>query len=70
MNRTTGRKRYDTALCLFLTALTAPTAVVNAITVACYKKYVLVSLLHKGAPVLPPLLLEVPVHQLAPPQQA
>jgi hypothetical protein len=43
-----GRRRYAAALEQFLQALTAPSMVVNAITVAAYKKYVLVSLLHAG----------------------
>ena len=42
------RRRYSRALQLLLTAITAPTMVVNAITVACLKKYVLISLLHTG----------------------
>lgn len=33
---------------MFLYTLTAPTMVVNAITMAAYKKYVLVSLIHAG----------------------
>lgn len=33
---------------MLLQGLTAPTFVVNAITVAIYKKYVLVSLIHNG----------------------
>lgn len=43
-----GRKSYCKALDLFLQGLTAPAVLVNAITVATYKKYVLVSLLHAG----------------------
>ena len=43
----TCRRRYACALELLLTAITAPTQVVNAITVACLKKYVLVSLIHR-----------------------
>ncbi|KAK9823017.1 hypothetical protein WJX81_007287 [Elliptochloris bilobata] len=49
----TGRKQYARALGLFLHGLTAPTQVVNAITVATYKKYALVSLVHAGE--VPPL---------------
>ncbi|PSC73531.1 COP9 signalosome complex subunit 3 [Micractinium conductrix] len=49
-----GRRRYAHALELLLTALTAPTMVPNAITAACAKKYMLVSLIHSGAvPQLP-----------------
>lgn len=49
-----GRRRYARALDLLLAGITAPTLVVNAITVAALKKYVLVSLLHAGeAPPLP-----------------
>jgi COP9 signalosome complex subunit 3 len=49
-----GRRRYARALELLLTAVTAPTMVLNAITVACLKKYMLVSLLQSGAvPALP-----------------
>ena len=33
---------------MFLQGLTAPTYVVNAITIATYKKYALVSLIHTG----------------------
>lgn len=47
------RRRYKRALELLLTALTAPTLVLNAITVACLKKYLLLSLVHAGA--APPL---------------
>ena len=43
-----GRKHYREALQLLLQALTAPTMVVNAITVAAYKKFVLVHLIHSG----------------------
>jgi len=43
-----GRKVYSRALELLLQALTAPTLVANAITVNCFKKYVLVSLIHSG----------------------
>ncbi|KAL4424036.1 hypothetical protein ABPG75_001337 [Micractinium tetrahymenae] len=48
-----GRRRYAHALELLLTAITAPTLVLNAITLACLKKFTLVSLLHAGA--VPPL---------------
>jgi COP9 signalosome complex subunit 3 len=49
-----GHRRYSRAMELFLTALTAPTHVMNAITVACLKKYILVALLHLGSvPSLP-----------------
>lgn len=47
------RRRYGHALDLLLTAITAPTMVLNAITLACLKKYMLVSLVHAGA--VPPL---------------
>ncbi len=47
--RRAGRKAYARALGLLLHGLTAPTQVVNAITVAMYKKYALVSLIHAGA---------------------
>ena len=43
-----GRRRYPEALQIFLQGLTAPTYVVSAITVAMYKKYALVSLIHNG----------------------
>lgn len=43
------RRRYARALELLLTALTAPTLVLNAITVACLKKYLVLSLVHAGA---------------------
>lgn len=46
------RRRYSRALQLLLTALTAPTMVLNAITVACLKKYILVQLLTAGERVL------------------
>lgn len=42
------RRRYARAIQLLLTAATAPTMVLNAITVACLKKLILVSLLHTG----------------------
>ena len=47
------RRRYPRALELLLTALTAPTMVLNAITVACLKKFMLLSLMHAGS--VPPL---------------
>ena len=43
-----GRRRYAHALQLLLTGITAPTMVLNAITVASMKKWILVSLLHAG----------------------
>ena len=43
-----GRKQWSRALELWLQAVTAPTFVGNAITVACYHKYVLASLIHAG----------------------
>ncbi len=43
-----GRKRYARALELLVQALSAPTLVSNAITLACYRKYVLVALIHSG----------------------
>ena len=43
-----GRKQYPDALRMLLHALTAPTFVVNAITMAAHKKHVLVSLIHAG----------------------
>ncbi len=50
----TGRRRYTRACDLYLTAIVAPTGVVNAITMACLKKLYLVSLLLNGkAPELP-----------------
>lgn len=52
--RLAGRKQYARALGLLLHGLTAPTQVVNAITVATYKKYALVSLIHAGARPPPP----------------
>lgn len=51
-----GRKRYDRALDLLNVAITAPTSVVNAITIACLKRWVLVSVIHhpeRGVPSLP-----------------
>ena len=47
-----GLKNYSKALNRFLYTLTAPTMVVNAITMAAYKRYVLVSLIHAGEPSL------------------
>ncbi len=44
----TGRKQYARALELLVQSLTAPTNVGSAITVAAYKQYVLVSLIHTG----------------------
>lgn len=44
-----GRKQYKRAMVLLLLGLTAPTHVVNAITVTIYKKYTLLSLLLHGA---------------------
>ncbi|KAL4539541.1 hypothetical protein Ndes2437B_g02090 [Nannochloris sp. 'desiccata'] len=50
----TGRRRYTRAFDLYLTAIVAPTGVVNAITMACLKKLYLVSLLINGeSPSLP-----------------
>lgn len=43
-----GRHRYPEALHMLLQGLTAPTYVTNAITVATWKKYALVSLIHTG----------------------
>lgn len=43
-----GRKQHGRAMELFLLGLTAPTHVLNAITAATYKKYVLVSIIHTG----------------------
>ena len=48
-------RRYADALELFLYGLTAPTMVLNAITMCSYKKYILVSLLHTGTPPQKPL---------------
>lgn len=45
-----GRRRYSEALQIFLQGLTAPSHVVNAITIAMFKKYALVSLIHNGEP--------------------
>ena len=44
----TGRKQYGPALERLLAVLTAPSMVVNAITLTAYKKYVLVSLIQHG----------------------
>lgn len=44
----TGLRQYTRALDLYLAAITAPTKVLNAITVACLKKFILVTLLHSG----------------------
>ncbi|KAA6424269.1 MAG: hypothetical protein FRX49_05481 [Trebouxia sp. A1-2] len=44
-----GRRKYPEALHMFVQGLTAPTFVVNAITIATYKKYALVSLIHSDA---------------------
>jgi len=50
----TGQRRYTRAFDLYLTAIVAPTGVVNAITMACLKKLYLISLLlHGEAPSLP-----------------
>ena len=43
-----GLKEHEKALTMFLFALTAPTMVVNAITMAAFRKHVLVSLIHTG----------------------
>ena len=43
-----GLKEHAKALAMFLFALTAPTMVVNAITMAAFRKHVLVSLIHTG----------------------
>ena len=43
-----GLKEHEKALTMFLFALTAPTMVVNAITMAAFRKHVLVSLIHSG----------------------
>jgi COP9 signalosome complex subunit 3 len=43
-----GRKQYGSALERLLAVLTAPSMVVNAITLTAYKKYVLVSLIQHG----------------------
>lgn len=49
-----GRRRYARALELLLAALTAPQMVLSAITVACLKKYMLLSLMATGSvPTLP-----------------
>ncbi|CAK0785025.1 hypothetical protein CVIRNUC_008230 [Coccomyxa viridis] len=45
----TGLKEHAKALAMFLFALTAPTMVVNAITMAAFRKHALVSLIHTGA---------------------
>ena len=44
-----GLKEHEKALTMFLFATTAPTMVVNAITMAAFRKHVLVSLIHTGA---------------------
>lgn len=44
----TGLRQYVRAQNLYLAAITAPTQVLNAITVACLKKYTLVSLIVSG----------------------
>lgn len=43
-----GRKHYARALELFMLGLTAPSVVKSAITLAIFKKHVLVSLIHLG----------------------
>eukprot|EP00897_Mesotaenium_endlicherianum_P004396 jgi/Mesen1/3985/ME000210S03225 len=43
-----GLKRFQKALEFFSYAITAPSLVLNAITVACYKKFILVSLIVTG----------------------
>lgn len=43
-----GRRKYSEALQLFVQGLTVPSYAVNAITIATYKKYALVSLIHNG----------------------
>lgn len=52
----TGRRLYAEAMDLYLTAITAPTGVCNAITIAALKKLMLVSLLHTGG------LISLPKH--------
>lgn len=48
------RRRYGRALELLLSALSAPTLVLSAITVACLKKWMLLHLLDRGSvPQLP-----------------
>lgn len=47
------RRRHPRALQLLLAALTAPTLLLSAITVACLKKFMLLSLVGSGA--VPPL---------------
>lgn len=49
----TGRRDYRQAAALYLACVTAPALLGNAITLACYKKWVLASLLDLGA--CPPL---------------
>ena len=49
MGEAAGLRRYAEALVLFLYGLTAPSMVLNAITMASYQKYILVSLIHTGA---------------------
>lgn len=44
----TGRRKYPEALQIFVQGLTVPSYAVNAITIATYKKYALVSLIHNG----------------------
>jgi COP9 signalosome complex subunit 3 len=49
-----GMKRFDKALQFFEAAISTPAVVISAIMVEAYKKYILVSLCHKGeVPTLP-----------------
>lgn len=57
----TGRRQYKQASELFLMAVTLPTGVTNAITVAALKKLILVSFIHGGEP-----LLKLPKHTSQP----
>ncbi len=43
-----ARRKYSAAIETFMIAMTAPMYQVNAIAVAAWKKYVLVSLIHTG----------------------
>ena len=50
--RAAGRRKYSQALQALIQGLTVPSYAVNAIAIATYKKYALVSLIHNGEPCL------------------
>ena len=64
LRKRAGRKQYKEATRLLLHALTCPTTVVNAITMAAYKKFLLLSLLTEGKLSYPLGCLSKPSHHL------